>query len=139
MKNYVGSFSRGLLTMAYTGTLAVGQMVKMSANGTVVVCENNNDFIGQAKRVDDDNYCGVEMFDLIEAEYSGDAPSLGKQKLITDADAKVKKISGDAFAVHDGTVTDGTLDDLTVDETGVTVMIVEIDTTNTKVYFFIMQ
>lgn len=137
MREFIGNFSRGLITAKFSGDLAAGQMVKLSAAGEVALAADGEKFFGQCKVVEDDGYCGVEKFDLLEAEYTGSDPAVGIQRFLASSEGKVKLISTDALALNDGTVADSAVTDLTVNENGVEVEVVDVDTTANKVWFFI--
>ena len=72
--------------------LAEGEVVKISANGTVGACSAGDDFCGMALSVGrDGGACSVALGGMVTAGYTGDAPALGWSGLSADSSGGVKK------------------------------------------------
>ena len=65
-----------------------GQVCKMSANGTVTVCEEDDGFIGVVESIRG-GFASVVLEGYVELPYSGTAPDLGYAILASDGDGKV--------------------------------------------------
>ncbi|MCI8739112.1 MAG: hypothetical protein HFG10_03255 [Oscillibacter sp.] len=68
------------------GTVAEGEMVKISANGTVSACERDDGFCGMVLAVSrGGDACTVVLGGMVTAGYSGDtAPTVGWVNLAAD-------------------------------------------------------
>ena len=92
--------------------LAEGELVKISANGTVSTCSDGESFCGMVLSTARDGLaCSVALGGMITAGYSGEsAPALGWSTLAADGAGGVKTAAeGHSFLVVD------------VDESGKTV------------------
>ena len=101
------------VTFAAASGLAVGDLCKPTANGTVGACEEDDEFIGVVGSVRN-GVAGVVMGGFVTLPYSGTAPSLGYNLLLADGDGGVA-----------------------VGETGRSCCVVELDTTAKTVGLFL--
>lgn len=85
---------------------------KVSANDTVVLCADGDRFHGIVGNIDRE-ICSVHLRGIFCLPYSGSAPTVGTSKLLANGSGGVKvDVGGDGFRV------------------------VNVDTTNTMVYFY---
>ena len=78
-------------TFACDGVSA-GQVVKVSANGTVGKCTAGDGFCGVVRAVaHDGKACTVQLGDLASVKYSGTAPAVGFSELVADGSGGVSK------------------------------------------------
>lgn len=93
-----------------------GQVVKISANGTVAVCSAADQFHGVAKVIEADGHCTVQTKGMVTMLYTGTAPTIGCFTLEANGSGGVQIVAtpalGDTFY-----------------------KIVNVDTTNTLVTF----
>ena len=76
-----------------------GHVVKMSGNGTVAVCGDDEDFCGVAVCCKDDA-CTVQVEGFSTANYSGSSPALGWTALSANGNGGVKAAeSGRSYLV----------------------------------------
>ena len=90
-----------------------GQVCKMSANGTVTVCEEDDGFIGVVDSIRG-GFASVVLNGYVELPYSGTAPSVGFATLLADGEGGV-----------------------CADEDGREYLIVNVDTTAGKIGLFL--
>lgn len=88
------------------GGLTEGQVVKLTGNGTVGGCKEDDAFLGAAICCKEDA-CTVQVGGFVSVGYTGTAPGLGWQALAADGKGGVK----------------------TADSGGVTCPVVDVDTT----------
>ncbi len=82
-------FNESLLTLnAASGFTSAGVPVKLSANGTVNACDEDDSFIGVSKSVSNGLAC-VQMTGAVTIGYSGTAPAAGFNMLAADGDGNV--------------------------------------------------
>ena len=81
----------------------VGQMVKISGNGTVEPCGDSQAFCGQVRAVSrGGDACAVALEGMVSAPYTGSEPALGWATLTGGADGTVKADpSGRSYLVVD--------------------------------------
>lgn len=72
-----------------------GELVKISANGTVAACADGDAFCGMVVSVGrDGGACAVALGGMVTASYTGTAPALGWSDLQADGSGGVKTASG---------------------------------------------
>ena len=72
--------------------VAEGELVKISANGTVAACTKGDPFCGMVLSAGrDGEACTVALGGMVTAGYTGDAPALGWSGLSADSSGGVKK------------------------------------------------
>lgn len=81
-----------------------GEIVKVSANGTVAKCTAGNGFCGVVRAIaHDGKACTVQLGGLAEVKYSGTAPAVGYAELVANGTGGVSKPgdnqSGSAYLV----------------------------------------
>lgn len=81
-----------------------GKLVKVVETDTVGAATDGDLFLGEMLKFEERGTCSVRMEGYFELTYSGTAPELGYQKLVSDDNGNVKS----AAATEDGTV-DGVL------------------------------
>ena len=86
------------------GAVSEGEIVKVSANGTVAKCTAGNGFCGVVRAIaHDSKACTVQLGGLTEVKYSGTAPAVGYAELVADGTGGVSKPgdnqSGSAYLV----------------------------------------
>ena len=88
-----------------------GQVVKVSANGTVSACADGNGFAGVVDVVGRDGAaCAVILGGMVEVPYTGTAPALGWSGLSANGTGGVKADSvGHSYLVVDVDSTGGTV------------------------------
>lgn len=69
-------------------TLATGEPVKMSANGTVTTCSSADKFIGVVAGVRE-GYASVIIAGMVTVAMSGTAPTVGQATLVADGDGGI--------------------------------------------------
>lgn len=73
----------------------LGEMVKVSGNGTVSACADGDDFCGMVLTVGrDGSACAVALGGMVTVGYTGTAPALGWTALAADGNGGVKSASG---------------------------------------------
>ena len=82
------------------GGLKDGHVVKMTDNGTVGACGENDAFCGVALCCKDDA-CTVQVGGFVSVSYSGTAPKVGWSDLAADGKGGVKSGSGATYLVAD--------------------------------------
>lgn len=90
MKVSFNGFNEKELTFKCEEEIPVGSPVKISANSTVAVCNENDAFIGFCTYSDSEN-ATVQMAGHVKISYSGQAPELGRNTLAAGADNSVSK------------------------------------------------
>ena len=103
------------VTFKTTGTVKIGDPVKLSANGTVTACSEDDRFCGIVLFTSGDGFATVQLKGYTVAEYSGSAPSVGFGYLLADGDGGVA---------------------VDADKTGDEYLIIEVDTTAGTVGFY---
>jgi hypothetical protein len=99
----------------------------------VDACSADDRFFGIALYVDGDGYAAVQTSGYVTVSYTGTAPDVGYGYLLAASDGKVKKDAG-----SENTFTDSLSASVNITRyTGGEYLIAEVDTTNTKVGFFI--
>ncbi|MCR4924728.1 MAG: hypothetical protein K5917_00405 [Clostridiales bacterium] len=93
MKVSFNGFNETNATFETATALDKGALVKMSSNGKVAACTEDDKFIGVVIHSEDD-VATVQLNGYIRVAYSGTAPSVGYAKLL--ADTTGKKVSVDA-------------------------------------------
>ena len=69
-----------------------GEIVKVSANGTVAKCTAGNGFCGVVRAIaHDGKACTVQLGGLAEVKYSDTAPAVGYAELVADDAGGVSK------------------------------------------------
>lgn len=81
-------FNENVLTFEYTGTLAEGDLVKMSASAKVVKATANGDFIGVCVGIRS-GYAAVQVAGYAEVPKSGTV-TVGYNKLVAASGTAVK-------------------------------------------------
>ena len=82
--------------------VAEGQVVKISGNGEVAACAEDDNFCGVVISVGRDGQaCAVAMGGMVTVPYTGDAPALGWCGLIGDGNGGVKAGNGYEYMVVD--------------------------------------
>ena len=86
------------------GAVSEGEIVKVSANGTVAKCTAGNGFCGVVRAIaHDGKACTVQLGGLAEVKYSGTAPAVGYAELVANGTGGVSKPgdnqSGSAYLV----------------------------------------
>ena len=86
------------------GAVKEGEIVKVSANGTVAKCTAGDGFCGVVRAIaHDGEACTVQLGGLAEVKYSGTAPAVGYAELVADGTGGVSKPgdnqSGSAYLV----------------------------------------
>ena len=76
------------------GKVAQGELVKISAPGTVSPCEAGDRFCGMTVSVGRDGACAVALGGMITAGYTGAAPTLGWCGLKADGSGGVMAAEG---------------------------------------------
>lgn len=66
-----------------------GRLLKVTANDTVGLTVDNDNFIGVCRTVEK-GLCGVGLSGVVEIAYTGTAPSLGRARLISNNTGGVK-------------------------------------------------
>ncbi len=116
--SFIG-YEESLITFKASGTIKEGDLVKVSGNGEVAVCEADDVFCGIAVDIRN-GYVSVQMKGYAEVSYVETAPDLGYEKLVAGSASAVE-------AVVESTGSSGTT------TAGRTVLVVNKDTTNSKV------
>ena len=113
MKSSFEGIGQWAATFACDGNVEEGNVVKISGNGKVAVCQNGDGFCGQAVVVGRDGAaCTVALGGMMSASYTGTAPVLGWSALSADGNGGVK-----------------------ADESGHTCLVVDVDTAGMIVTF----
>ena len=87
------------------GTVAEGQLVKVSGRGTVAACDDGDGFCGVAVCKKDDA-CAVQVAGFVTVPYSGTEPAPGYAALAADGSGGVKSVeSGREYLVADADTT----------------------------------
>ena len=88
-----------------------GEVVKVSANGTVAACAAGDGFCGVVQSVSrDGEACTVALGGMVQAAYTGTAPALGWSGLSANGTGGVKADSvGHSYLVVDVDSTGGTV------------------------------
>ena len=74
------------------GAVSEGDIVKVSANGTVGKCTAGDGFCGVVRAVaHDGKACTVQLGGLASVKYSGTAPAVGYAELMADGSGGVSK------------------------------------------------
>ncbi len=74
------------------GAVSEGNIVKVSANGTVGKCTAGDGFCGVVRAVaHDGKACTVQLGGLASVKYSGTAPAVGFSELVADGSGGVSK------------------------------------------------
>ncbi|MEW8956693.1 hypothetical protein [Clostridium sp.] len=94
-----------------------GKLVKSTLTDTVGICVDGDLFLGEMLKHEDRGTCSVRMEGYFELTYSGTAPEVGYQKLVSDKDGNIKSAAAEAD--------------------GVVARVVRVDKTNKLVGFFI--
>lgn len=110
------------------GQVAEGEMVKISGNGAVSVCNAGDGFCGQVLSVGrDGGACAVALGGMVTAGYTGtSAPALGWTSLTADGNGGVQAVSGSAQTESEGAQTA---------LTGRSYLVVDVDTSGKTVTF----
>lgn len=86
-----------------------GEVVKVSAAGTVASCSAGDAFDGVAVIADGD-YAGVRLSGFVTVGYTGTAPTVGRAILVANGSGGVKGAeSGDTYLVVDRDTTAATV------------------------------
>ena len=103
MKNSFEGIGQWAATFACAKDVAQGQMVKISSNGTVTACADDEKFAGQTAAVGRDGAaCSVMLGGMVTAAYTGTAPALGWSGLSANGSGGVQADgSGWAYLVVD--------------------------------------
>ncbi|NCC87338.1 MAG: hypothetical protein EOM05_05655 [Clostridia bacterium] len=80
-------------TFEITGTVATGEVVKMSANNKVTSCTAGNDFCGVLSYIESDDFATVQLSGYAEVEYTETAPTVGYCTLAGNGTGGVKVAS----------------------------------------------
>ena len=88
------------------GAVSEGDIVKVSANGTVGKCTAGDGFCGVAVCCRDDA-CSVQVGGFVTVSYTGTAPAVGWTALAADGEGGVKSVTtgGRAYLVADADTT----------------------------------
>lgn len=111
MKVSFEGFDEKVLSFISDSTAApkTGEVVKISANGTVSACDEEDDFIGAVIAADDD-FAVVQVGGYIKLPYSGTAPTVGYGILVADDDGGVaSNDEGKSYLIIDVDTTAGTV------------------------------
>lgn len=76
-----------------------GKLVKIVASDTVAACEEDELFLGEMLKFENRGTCSVRMGGYFELTYSGTAPEIGYQKLVSDKDGNIKSAGPEANGV----------------------------------------
>lgn len=87
-------YGENTATFEAAAGLAAGNLVKLSANGTVAPAGDGDAFIGVCQNVRG-GYAAVQLKGYCTAAYSGSVP-LGRQALVSDAAGKAKAAAAGA-------------------------------------------
>ena len=91
MKHSFEGIGQWSATFACGSGVAEGQVVKVSANGTVSACADGNGFAGVVDVVGRDGAaCAVILSGMVEVPYTGTAPALGWSGLSANGTGGVK-------------------------------------------------
>jgi len=80
-------------TFEITGTVATGDVVKMTANNKVTNCVAGNDFCGVLKCTESDGFATVQLSGYVESTYTETAPTVGYCTLAGNGTGGVKVAS----------------------------------------------
>ncbi len=86
-------FNEKAATLEFTGTIANGDVVKMSANNKVAACVADNDFCGVLKQGESDSFATVQLCGYAEVPYTGTAPTVGYSTLAGNGTGGVKVVT----------------------------------------------
>lgn len=76
-----------------------GKLVKSVETDTVGKCGDGDLFLGEMLKFEDRGTCSVRMEGYFELPYSGTAPTVGYELLVSDKDGKVKTAGADSNGV----------------------------------------